>query len=704
MHCRKHIAKKLRLIPESLARVILRGAARVFLLPVSYAPGGKAKCPAPSSDFCSMNLSSISLAILFLAFCLIAPPSASSQSSEDQIEQSFRAGQQALKQGNFARAVEDFKKVLALDPNLAEAEVNLGLAYQSLFDYDLAVHHLAKALRERPNLLGPTVIVGMDYLKLGFPEKAVPYLQNALKLDPSNRDAREALASSYVAQEDFRGAAGEFRQVAALDSDKSEAWFRLGHEYLDLSARLAFRGARLYKESAWGHRFLGDLLLQRNRWEDAVKEYQKALSADPRQPGLHAAVGQAYLHAGKLEEGEKEFRFDLQLDSQNEVAWLGLANLQLAKDEPAEALESLKTVWEISPEFLTVQRFPSVDLSSVSAKASASRIEDEPEDAAKHFLLAALHSAANDSAPSEREWKSFQEDFSKWRQGQDAATAQVNGESDGDPCKAHRYSRCAKQLQGRKQLSDSERLPLGKAHFTLQQFDRAAEALGEVQGVSSGNAEASYWLARTYQALGAEAYAQLEASFPDAWRTHQLRAEGFALRQDLDDAIKEYQAAMQLRPNEPELHEALGQLYLDNHSDAEAQSELEKTLSLDPARTHALLLLGRLYVQNRENERALSYLQRALRLQPDLAEASELLGTAYVRLGQFANAIPRLEKAAPRDHYGNVHYQLYLAYHKLGRDELAKRALARSQDLRRSSLERDQALILGSPQVESEPR
>jgi tetratricopeptide (TPR) repeat protein len=183
-----------------------------------------------------------------------------------------------------------------------------------------------------------------------------------------------------------------------------------------------------------------------------------------------------------------------------------------------------------------------------------------------------------------------------------------------------------------------------------------------------------------------------------------LRAEGYALRQDLDDALKEYQAALQLQPNEPELHEALGELYLDNHSDDEAQTELQKSLALDPSRTHALYLLGRLYVQNRENEKALQYLQRALRLQPESAEASSLLGTAYVRLGQFAQAVPKLEKAAPLDHYGNVHYQLFLAYRKLGQDDLAKKALARSQDLRRSSLEHDQAVIMGSPQVDADPQ
>jgi tetratricopeptide (TPR) repeat protein len=111
-----------------------------------------------------------------------------------------------------------------------------------------------------------------------------------------------------------------------------------------------------------------------------------------------------------------------------------------------------------------------------------------------------------------------------------------------------------------------------------------------------------------------------------------------------------------------------------------------------------MYVLGRLYVQQRENEKAVPYLEHALRLQPNLAEASSYLGTAYVHLGEFDKAVPRLEKAAPLDHYGNVHYQLYLAYRKLGQSELAQKALTRSQQLRRSSLERDQALILGASQ------
>lgn len=564
----------------------------------------------------------------------------------------------ALQHGQFAQAAEDFNKVLRLDPGLLEAQVNLGLAYQGLFEYGEATRYLAKALRERPNLLGPNVIVGMDYLKLGSPEKGIPFLQAALKLDPSNRDARQALASSYLAQENFGSAAEQFRCIAGLNPDKSEAWFKLGHEYLDLAARLAYRGAHLYPDSAWGHRFLGDLLYERARWQDAVDEYQKALAAGPPQPGLHVAIGQARLQAQKFEQAEAEFQSELHSDPNSEVAWLGVAYLDLARNRPATALEDLKKVQQISPDFLGVQReFP---------------------------------------------WKSLEDAIPDWRQ--QLSRAGPGQYADQDPCKTHRYSGCIASLEARKHLTDSEWLLLGKARLTLRQYGPAADALTQVRGQAPENPEASYWLERAWQARGAETYAQLEQSFPDSWRTHQLRAESYALRGSFQDAVQEFQAALALRPDEPELHEAFGELYLENNDFDAAQRELEQTLAVEPSRTHALYLLGRVYVEKKDNEKAVPYLERALRIQPDLAEANSLLGTAYLRLGQFADAVSRLEKAAPSDHSGNVHYQLFVAYRKLGQADRARKELLLSQDLRRSHLERDQAMIMGSPQPETEPQ
>jgi tetratricopeptide (TPR) repeat protein len=639
------------------------------------------------------------VALFLLALSLLKPGLATGQSPEQDIEISFRAGQAALRQGDFLRATEQFKKVLALDPSLVEAQVNLGLAYQSLLDYDDAVHDLAHALLERPNLAGIHVIVGMDYLKLGQPEKASPYLRRGLELAPSSPDAHDAMAVYQLTQENFEGAIEEYRKVATLNPDKAEALFKVGHQYLDLAARLAYRGARLYPDSAWGHRFLGDMLSERG-WIDAAQEYNKALAIEPRQAGLHTLLGESYLHTGKLEDAETEFRRELQLDSRYEQAWLGLVNVQLAKGQALEALGSATTVWQNFPEYMKAHpELPSLVVTREVAQACIARLLDQPEGPAKHLLLSALYASINENDRSDGELQSFQNGLVKWRQ-----TPPVHSPAHADFCKLHLYSRCITSLQQAKPLTYSAYLLLGKSYFTLQQYERAAEMLGEVHGDKNKSSEASYWLERTYQALGAESYTQLENSFPGSWRTHQLRAEDFALRRDHDGVIKEYEAALQLRPNEAELHEAMGEFYLDNRADEDARSELEKAEALDPSRTKTLYLLGRLYVLDSQNENAVPVLERALKLQPNLTEANGLLGTAYIRMGKFAEAVPRLEKAAPLDHIGNIHYQLFQAYRKLGEAELAQKALARSQDIRQSSLEHDKALIMGSGKVESDPQ
>ncbi len=330
-------------------------------------------------------------------------------------------------------------------------------------------------------------------------------------------------------------------------------------------------------------------------------------------------------------------------------------------------------------------------------KAQIPALEDAPEGAVKHYLLAALFAASGDAGRANREWKAFQGDFSAWQKN-----AGDGVQAKEDPCRAHHYSRCIDSLKGRSNFTGAERMVLGKAYFALQEYEQAASVLGQLQEGPSKDAEASYWLERSYQALGAEMYARLEESFPNSWRTRQLIAEGYALRGNADDAVKEFQAALELRPNEPELHDALGEVYLDQHNYPAALSELEKALALDDSRAHTLYLLGRVYVEQKDNEKAVPILERALRLQPDLPETNSLLGTAYLRLGQTANAIPRLEKAAATDHYGNVHYQLYMAYRKLGQAERAQKELARSKDLRRNALEQDQAVVMGSPQPEAE--
>lgn len=603
----------------------------------------------------------------------------------------FRAAQQAIKDGNIDLAVKECKTVLSLDSSLVEARINLGLAYHMLGQYDLAVAELSKALRGQPKVLGANIILGIDYLKLGLPEKAICPLKEALAIEPSNREARRNLAAAYMAKQDYLDAGKEVRKAFYQESDKQEAWFGLGHDYLNLSTRLTARISAEDGDTPWRARLAGDFLEQRRLWNDAAREYRSALVLAPEEPGLHTSLGYTLLHAKRLDEAENEFRNELRMDSSNVEALLGLSVVHLLEGDAMSARQNVSRVLEISPQFLDqLKDFPPADLPAEVWRKLVPELQKFSPQSAASYLLWAAYKALGEKDKADEMRKSFQSQTAAFEGERLRAH---RGDAGHKACESHNYAACVKWLQSRKNLSPLEYLALAKSQFSLGQFGMAADALGSTLAEQPKNAEALYWLVRTYTALSDGCFAQLMARFPDSWRTHQLWAETYHLQQADKDAIQEYQTAVRLRPQDFELHRALGELYLASNSLEDARKELESALALNPGDTRGIYLVGSWYIAERQPQKAIPYLERALRFDPGLLEAHAALGKAYLRTGQAALAAPELEKAQVLDRYGDLHYLLYEAYRDLGKKDLAQTALAQSQELRRKSAAEDQAKI-----------
>ncbi len=634
------------------------------------------------------------------------------RSAESQVVTHFRAAHAAMQAGEIDRAVKEYKVVLRLNPGLVEARVNLGLAYHTLGNYEQAIAELEKASRRNAELLPANFFLGIDYLKLGLNEKAATALRRVLRLDPSNREARRALAMSELTQDHYREAAREFRAVFSREANREDAWFNLGRDYLDMARRLAAPLSQKSRGSAWAHRFFADIWSGKQSWSDAAREYRVALSIDPGQSGLHTQLGVAYLRQAKAKEAEAEFQEELKLDPHHEGALLGLADAELLKSAPAAAWDAVSKIWELSPAYLAEPfGFPSVDLAPEAAARLAKDLEHSagnsqssvplPHDssrnvgrtAAFHFLNSALLRAAGEASRAEAEHEVFIRQFEQWR----ATRAQKEmGEATRDACSQHQEALCARWLQSRNRLNFSDNLLLGEALLTMQENEPASEAFGAALEQDKENPAAAYWLVRTYMRLADHCFEHLAESFPDSWRVHQLKAEIHFSRDDDKQAIEEYRLALQKNPGDPGLHEALGELYLGKKSLPEARVEVEKALQLNPTGTRTLYLLGRLCVAERKPAEGIPYLQKALRREPGLLEARATLGKAYLRVGKAELAVPELEKSLPLDHYGDLHFLLYQAYRDLAKPELAQQALALSQSLRKASAAADQARLAKS--------
>lgn len=105
-------------------------------------------------------------------------------------------GQQALSLGQSDEALEHFRKVVEIYPDIQGLHQAMGLLYLQRKDYAAAVTHLEKALQETEsfdivNNLGAACIGLEQY------EKAEKYLTRALELQPENPAGHKNLAVLY---------------------------------------------------------------------------------------------------------------------------------------------------------------------------------------------------------------------------------------------------------------------------------------------------------------------------------------------------------------------------------------------------------------------------------------------------------------------------------------------------------------------------
>jgi tetratricopeptide (TPR) repeat protein len=112
------------------------------------------------------------VAILFVAPLCGAPQNA----TVDELYQQARA---AHARGDLSTAIEKYKAMLKLSPDLAAAYNNLGLLYFQTRDYTTASQSFEAGLKLDPSMSPSLVPLGISYFELGDYGRARPVLERA---------------------------------------------------------------------------------------------------------------------------------------------------------------------------------------------------------------------------------------------------------------------------------------------------------------------------------------------------------------------------------------------------------------------------------------------------------------------------------------------------------------------------------------------
>ena len=152
--------------------------------------------------------------------------------TEDPSATLHKAGFDAAARGDFAGAVEEFKKLIQTNPQDEEAQFNLGYAYSRLGRREEAIHHYEECLKwvpgyaEAHNNLG-NLLVGKKEFEAGL-----MHFRKALESQPENSGAQNNIGKVFALQSKLLEAIPYFQAAVQLNPRNYEARYNLGNAYL----------------------------------------------------------------------------------------------------------------------------------------------------------------------------------------------------------------------------------------------------------------------------------------------------------------------------------------------------------------------------------------------------------------------------------------------------------------------------------------
>ena len=132
---------------------------------------------------------------------------------------------------------------------------------------------------------------------------------------------------------------------------------------------------------------------------------------------------------------------------------------------------------------------------------------------------------------------------------------------------------------------------------------------------------------------------------PNVAFAHNNLANILLKQRRIDDAIAEFNKALELDPGDAKAHSNLGLALVQQGRLDEAERHYRKTLELNPRHFKAYEYLGAVYLRTNRMDSAIASFKAALAIQPSEAEALNDLGVAFMQSGRDAEGLDAFQRA-----------------------------------------------------------
>jgi tetratricopeptide (TPR) repeat protein len=332
------------------------------------------------------------------------------------------------------KALENYKKALALDKDLTELNSPIGILLYQKGDIAEADTNLTRALVDSPDNAETQLFLGLIRYSQNRNDEALAAFRRAVQIDPTSAEAHYYLGEVLDRLKNSSESIAAYKKAIELNPKYTEAWFDLGVAYYnseqyELAVDAYKQTIKLKNDYGEAYANLGDSYRQLKKYNDALGAYRLAsaflktdadvfikygfsaalASLNPGQSGLlktsmdnfqkavelspgyieYTNLGWAYLHSAtidlqagnktaaqeKLLKGKAALLEAVKLNPKFAAAHLNLGITQRHLGENKAAIETLKQADSLRANWLP----------AINELGQAYRSNNEMENAARQF-------------------------------------------------------------------------------------------------------------------------------------------------------------------------------------------------------------------------------------------------------------------------------------------------------------------------------
>ncbi|MBQ9583303.1 MAG: tetratricopeptide repeat protein [Bacteroidales bacterium] len=232
----------------------------------------------------------------------------------------YYAGRQALSDGKYSLAIENFNILSRLDTVGPEAFFFRGIAKYNLGDLNGAERDFDASLKRNPLYTYAYHYRAITRSRLGRYEEALEDLQEAVDLRPGNTGIYFSRGVTYFLSQQFDKAVEDFNSFIRKEPEESSAYLNRGASYL----------------------FLGDTT-------KAFADYNKAIELNNQDPEGFVRRSRIFALQERYDDAISDLNRAIALDTTNTYAYFNRAILKYEKKEWTSAIADLNAVLKEEP-------------------------------------------------------------------------------------------------------------------------------------------------------------------------------------------------------------------------------------------------------------------------------------------------------------------------------------------------------------------